>query len=213
MKTIIIILLIITPITAHSELWSTEEWISRYLSPCPKTPGNRVCYNKTKRNFKRMLEYKDLIFKHLDRNGLPRWLATICIIESECTENAISKAGAIGLFQIMPSNLVYYLTKKSKKPKFGYWIIAKPTRKTAINAAKDAETNTEIACKMLKHLYEKYGKNSHEVVVRAYNAGETRIDRALKGIGKPLTHETLNYLPQLLALQEIMDAADVYLSD
>jgi len=57
---------------------------------------------------------------------------------------------------------------------------------------------------MLKHLYEKYGKESHETVVRAYNAGETRIDKALKGIGKPLKDETINYFHQLMALQVLL---------
>jgi hypothetical protein len=212
MKSIIIILLIITPITAQSYLHSTEEWVSMYLSPCPKTPGNRVCYSKTKRNFKRMLKYKKLLFKHLDEYGLPHWLATIPFIESEYVNKTPSKAGAIGLWQIMPNNLIHYLTK-TKGPVNGYYIILKPTKEKAISKGEDPEINTEIACKMLKHLYEKYGKNNEETIVRAYNAGETRIDKALNGLGKPLKDETLNYYKQLMALQQLINGYEDYFGD
>ena len=190
--------------TAYSDTWGVEQWALRYLSPCnPKTP-NHVCFDKTKRNFKRMLEYKDMMFKYLDRYNLPRWLATIPFIESEYTEKAISKKGAVGLWQIMSPNLIYYLTKK-RGPINGYYIITKPTREKAIKIGSKPEKNTEIACRMLKHLYEKYGKENHETVVRAYNAGERRINNALKGLGRPLKDETINYYAQLMALQMLLD--------
>ena len=209
-RTLLILILLIIPLSSAAAIHSTEEWVARYLSPCPEIPDNRVCYEKTKRNFKRMLKYKKLLFKHLDRYGLPRWLATIPFIESEYTEKAISKSGAIGLWQIMPSNLQYYLTTKWNGINYKY--TRKPKILYAIKIGSDPEKNTEIACKMLKHLYEKYGKDN-KTVVRAYNAGETRIDKARKGIGKPLKDETLNYYPQLMALQKIMNGANVFLVD
>ncbi len=214
MKILIILLLI--PQIAFSELHSTESWVARYISPCPNTPGNRVCFDKTKRNFKRMLKYKKMIFKYLDEYNLPGWLGTIPFIESEYTTKAISKSGAIGLWQIMPSNLIHYMTKV-RGPINGYYFITKPTREKAIKKGYDPEENTEIACKMLKHLYEKYGKND-EKIVQAYNAGEFRIDCqspktkslalrcASRGIlRKQLTTETLNYYHQLMSLQMLLD--------
>lgn len=203
MKTIIIILLIISPISAFSELHSTESWTSRYLSPCPKQPTNRVCFTKTKRNFKRMLKYKGMILEYLAKYNLPGWLATIPFIESEYTERAISKSGAIGLWQIMPRNIQFYNTKT--RIAFQTIIITKPTIARAKKIGRGPKKSTEIACKMLSHLYSKYGKDSHETVVRAYNAGETRIDKALKGIGKPLKDETINYYHQLLSLQVLLN--------
>ena len=218
MKTILIILFLITPITLQAQLHNTEEWISRYLSPCPKIENNRVCLKKTRRNFDRMLKHKKLIFEYLDKYNLPRWLGTICIIESECYEKATSRDRktqrilAVGFMQIAPINLVHHLTK-TRGPINGYHIITKPTREKAINRGYDLETNIEIACKILRHLYDKYGNDQHKTVLMAYNAGETRIDRALRGIGKPLRDETLNYFHQLLALQNIMDGYDVYFGD
>ena len=202
MKIVLLIILLI-PTIAHSQIYSTEEWVARYLSPCVKTRPNHVCFDKTKRSFKRMIRYKDMMFKYLDEYNLDRWLATIPFIESEYTEKVASKAGAVGLWQIMPWNLQYYQTKRWNGINFHY--TRKPKRNYAVKQGHNPKVNTEIACKMLKHLYEKYGREEHETVVRAYNAGETRIDRALKGIGKPLTDETLNYYQQLLALQILLD--------
>ena len=39
----------------------------------------------------------------------------------------------------------------------------------------------------------------------AYNAGEDRINNHLEKKGDPLTFETLNYYPQLMALQKIIE--------
>lgn len=213
----IILILFLLPIVAHSDVYSTEEWATKYLSPCNQNTPNHVCIDKTKRNFKRMLKYKDMMFEQLEKYNLPLWLATIPFIESEYTEKAISRSGAIGLWQIMPHNLVHYLTKK-RGPIFGYYTITKPTKEKAIKIGSDAKKNTIIACKMLKHLYEKYGRDAHKKVVMAYNAGEFRIDCqnpkskklalrcAERGIlGKQLTDETLNYFPQLMALQMLLD--------
>ncbi len=150
-----------------------------------------------------MLKYKDMMFEHLDDYGLPRWLATIPFIESEYTEKAISKASAVGLWQIMPRNIQHY--SKKTRIALGLIIITMPTMARAKKKGRDPEFNTEIACKLLSDLYSKYGKDQHETVARAYNAGETRIDKALKGIGKPLKDETLNYYNQLLALQMLLD--------
>ena len=150
-----------------------------------------------------MLKHKDMMFRNLSRYNLPLWLATIPFIESEYTEHAISRASAVGMWQVMPRNLQYYLTTKWNGINYQY--TRKPKLSYAIKQGKKAEISTDIACRMLSHLYSKYGKNSHETVVRAYNAGETRIDKALKGLGKPLTDETLNYYNQLMALQILLD--------
>jgi len=137
MKSIIIILLLLSPIQAHSAQHSMEEWVSRYISPCPKIPDNRVCFDKTKRNFKRMLKHKSMILKHLDEYNLPGWLSTIPFIESEYTPDAISRAGAVGMWQIMPANLVYYLTTKWNGINYNYQ--RSPKLSHAIKTGKNAE--------------------------------------------------------------------------
>jgi len=215
-RILLLIILLTIPLTSLAALFSTEEWVSMYLSPCPKTPDNRVCFDKTKRNFGRMLKYKKLLFGYLEEYNLPMWLATICVIESECYKKALSKSKtgrvlAVGLMQIAPVNLKYYLRREWSG--FNYNYIGTPKLKHAISKGMDPEVNVEIACKILRHLYDKYGHDQHETVTRAYNAGETRINKALKVIGKPLKDETLNYFFQLMALQILIDGYDVYFSD
>ncbi len=200
---ILIILLIIFPNIALSQVHTPKEWVKRYTSKCISKTTNRVCIDKTKRNFKRMIKHKKMLFTHLEKYNLPLWLATIPFIESEYAEKAISRAGAVGMWQVMPHNLQHYMTTRWNGINYHY--TRRPKRNYAINQGKKPEINTDIACRMLSHLYSKYGKNNHETVVRAYNAGETRIDKALKGLGKPLTDETLNYYNQLMALQILLD--------
>lgn len=189
--------------SAKAQVFIPEEWVVKYVSKCPKIPNGRVCKDKTKRNFLRMLKHKKMVFKYLDKHNLPKWLATIPIIESDYTPNAISKASAVGMWQVMPWMLQHYLTTYWSGINYKYR--RKPKRSHAIKQGKDPETSTKVAVKILKHLYEKYGRDNHETVVRAYNAGETRIDKALKGLGKPLSDETLNYYNQLMALQILLD--------
>jgi hypothetical protein len=218
MKYIITLIIILTPILTQASIFSEEEWAAKYLSPCPKIPDNRVCKSKTKRNLKRMLKHKAILFKYLDKYNLPRWLGVICIIESECYDKATSRDKktqrilAVGFMQIAPVNLIYYSTK-TRGPINGHYVITKPTRAKAIEIGYDLEKNIEISCKILRYLYDKYGKNQHETVLRAYNAGETRIDRAMKGLGSPLKPQTLNYYFQLLALKNILEGYSDYFSD
>ena len=139
MKYILIILLIITPVTTQAALFSTEEWVSMYLSPCPKTPDNRVCYAKTKRNLKRMLSNKKLLLKYLTKYNLKKWLGIICVVESECYEKAISKDKktgrilAVGFMQIAPSNLIYYLTTNWNGIDYHYKRISKTPKVSGIH--------------------------------------------------------------------------------
>ncbi len=186
-----------------AQVHTPEQWVKRYVSVCPKIPDGKVCVDKTKRNFKRMVKYRSMMFEKLDEYNLPRWLATIPFIESEYAPNAISKAGAVGLWQVMPWMLQYHLTTHWTAVNYIYR--RKPKRNHAVKLGRDPEISTKVAVKILKHLYEKYGRDSHETVVRAYNAGDIRIDKNLKKKGKPLKPETLNYYNQLMALQILID--------
>jgi len=106
----IVLILIILPNIAFAQVHTSKEWVKRYTSKCITATTNRVCIDKTRRNFKRMLKHKDMLFQHLNKYNLPLWLATIPFIESEYAEKAISRSGAVGMWQIMPHNLQHYLT-------------------------------------------------------------------------------------------------------
>lgn len=203
----LLILLIIIPDILLASIFTSEEWKSMYLRECPVPDNGAVCFDKTKRNFKSLARYQRMILGKLNKYGLPRWFGTIPFIESEFVNSATSHQGAVGLWQIMPRNLQHYLTKKSKKPILGWYIIRKPTIDKAIQLGRDPEKNTEVACKLLSELwmkYKKYGKNRAKYTLMAYNAGEPKVDRWIAGKGT-IKPETMNYYYQLMALQQILD--------
>ena len=165
-----------------------------------------------------------MMFKYLDEYNLDRWLATIPFIESEYTEKARSKRYskrlkrdvtlAIGLWQVSPGNLQSYLTTFWNGINYKYR--RSPKLSHAIKLGYKPKISTEVACKLLVDLYANYRRSKYKVyiknpddidrfVVMAYNAGQTRVDNALKGMGKPLKPETLNYYFQLTALQVMLD--------
>ena len=219
-RRILIIILLLIPLNLSAANYlSTDDWIREYIKPCIKNqrPGIQ-CFDNTRKMFKQLSKHRSMITGYLKKYDLPLWIGTIPIIESEFNYYAESLASAIGLWQIMPTNLIYYLTTKTNNTgTFLGWertviIIKRPTRKKAVKLGKDPKISTEIACKMLAHLYNKYRNHKlvkksqlDKVVVMAYNAGETRIDKWLRGEGKPLKPETINYYFQLLAIQELID--------
>jgi len=81
-------------------------------------------------------------------------------------------------------------------------IETKPTISFCKRIGKNPDVSTKVSIWILKRLYSKYGNWRDSLM--GYNAGSGRIDNYLKGKGKPLTFETLNYYTQLLAIQEYM---------
>jgi membrane-bound lytic murein transglycosylase D len=151
-----------------------------------------------------------MILKKLNKYRLDQWLGTIPIIESGMGYKAISGSGAIGLWQIMPDNLIHYM-KKRFRTKNGQWVWT-PDTEYAIEKGQDPKVSTDIACKILRHLYDRFGKDKRvkqrdldKIVVMAYNSGETRISKWLDKKGKSLMAQTYNYYPQLQAIQMILD--------
>ncbi len=136
------------------------------------------------------------------REGLPRDLAYMAMIESGFSSHAVSGAFAVGPWQfIKPTAERYGL-------KINWWI----------DERKDFDKSTKAAAKYIKQLYSMFG--SWYLVAAAYNTGETRVK---KTIGKYKTknfwelvdkgafvEETQNYIPKLLAATLISKAPSLY---
>ena len=106
--------------------------------------------------------------------GLPAGLLTaIAHTESHFNPNAISGAGAQGMFQIMP----------------------KTAKRLNVSDPFDPNEAAEGAAKHLAASHRQFGNWDHAVM--AYNAGDNRIQNYLKGEGKPLKQETIEYLPKV----------------
>lgn len=95
-------------------------------------------------------------------------------VESARGTNMLSKAGAMGHFQFMPSTA----------QEFG------------LKNPYDLAESADAAARKLQGLYKRYNGDA-SLVAAAYNAGEGRVDNYLRGIGPPLAKETQDYVPKI----------------
>jgi len=121
-----------------------------------------------------------------DEAQVPRELVWLAEVESAFHPSARSRAGAVGLYQLMPQ------TAKS------LGLSVEPTDERLI-----PEENARAAARYLRHLYRRFGDWS--LVLAAYNAGETRVHRLLteteansyEMIAPLLPAETRAYVPKM----------------
>ena len=157
--------------------------------------------------FERFLErtarFLPYIKKVFTDRGIPEDIAYLAMVESGGNPNAISPAGAAGLWQFMP------FTGK----KFGL------AQDSWVDERRDPYKATYAASDYLLKLYNDFSK--WHLAVAAYNAGEGKIGRAVSGTGARdffelcrldcqleekarLKDETRDYVPQLIAVAKIM---------
>ncbi len=110
------------------------------------------------------LEYRDLVISCANKfNVDPLLVAAIIYVESSYKEKSISKAGAIGLMQIMPPT-GRETAKKLKIKNYDDKSLLVP------------EINTRIGTAYLSRLINKYDGNTNKALA-AYNAGTSNIER------------------------------------
>ncbi len=122
-------------------------------------------------------KYEDLVLAEAQRQGLDPNLARHVLYKETGNlanpESAKSKAGAIGVMQLMPK-----------------------TAKMLGVDPMDPEQNIRGGITYLKQMYDKY--NDPMLAAAAYNAGPGRLDKALKGQGiQTLPRETRMYIAGL----------------
>ncbi len=146
---------------------------------------------RTKKLFARFGSWEQWIREQMESRGVPAEIAELCMLESGCTTNAVSSAGAKGMWQFMPET----------GRKFGL-IINEWT-----DDRLDPVKSTIAAAKLLAANYRK--TNDWTLAVAAYNCGAGRIESASKkaysrewdNMYKYLPTETRNYIPGLIALR------------
>jgi membrane-bound lytic murein transglycosylase D len=120
--------------------------------------------------------YEQEINKEFAAQGLPEGLINLAFVESSFNLNAVSKAGASGVFQIMP-----YVGR-------GYGMIVNQD----IDERNDPIKSARVAARLLKDYYEITG--SWPLAVTAYNHGITSIKTAIRKLGtKDLNVIVTNY--------------------
>ncbi len=146
------------------------------------------------------LDYTKKIFR--DKN-MPEELAYLAFIESGYNPWAVSRSGAVGMWQFMPFTGRHYgLTQD-------WWI----------DERRDSYKSTIAAANYLEKLYNDF--DDWFLAIAAYNAGEGKIGRALKATGAKdffelieenkrlkgslkIKDETIQYVPRYLAMTKIM---------
>lgn len=147
--------------------------------------------------FKRAKKYFPIIEPILEKQGIPDDFKYLAVIESGLT-NAVSPAGARGVWQIM----------KSTGRENGLEI------NTNVDERYNLIKATEVACKYLKKAKDKLG--SWTLAAAAYNGGNAGMSRRLKAQNVNnyydllLGEETGRYLFRIVALKEILSNPDKY---
>ena len=120
--------------------------------------------------------YDALLHEKSRQHGVPfALLKAVCVAESGMNPNAVSKAGAQGLMQLMP-----------------------PTaRELGVTDSFDPEQNVDGGARYLASQYRRFG--SYRLALAAYNAGPGAVQRH---DGIPPFEETQAYVPKVMDLWE-----------
>ncbi len=142
-------------------------------------------------------QYRPAIESKLTRAGLPPEFAYLPIIESGFSNSAVSRAGAVGMWQFMPETA----------RELGLRV------DPLVDERRDPTRSTDAAIRHLGDLTRTFG--SPLLAAAAYNGGAGRVSRGLEKLSgatpnffaladrKLLPKETRDYVPQLLAAAAI----------
>lgn len=142
------------------------------------------------------LKYVDLIQKYSEEYDLePSFVAGVICIESKYHEDAVSRAGARGLMQIMPST--------------GEEIAEELGVPFHVEDLFDPETSIRFGCYYLRQQMDRFDQNP-AVALAAYNAGPSKASQWLSEYGLDSKgriayipyEETKNYVNRVLQAQE-----------
>ena len=148
-----------------------------------------------RKNFVRYLERSELFIPYiqpiLKQNGMPEDLVYLAMIESGFNNHARSQAKAVGPWQFISA------TGKRYGLMVNWWV----------DERRDTYKSTVAAVEYLKDLHGMF--QSWELAAAAYNAGETKIARAVRRFGTKdfwvitrhrfLRPETRDYVPKIMA--------------
>lgn len=158
-------------------------------------------YTKNDRH-RELLRKRDLVWEKIQKilqiHGLPTELGYIAWVESAFDTQAISHAGAVGMWQFIDSTAQEYgLINNAEQ---------------GADARRHVEASTHAAARYLNSLLGMFGNKRYLLALAAYNAGQNRIKRqeisqSIKiskqvdfwHLKETLPKETLDYVPKVLA--------------
>lgn len=140
--------------------------------------------------------YNPIFEEALESYQVPLELRNLPIIESALHPNAVSRAGAVGLWQFMITTAKRYGLEVT----------------SLIDERKDPVKSSYAAAHMLKDLYEIFGDWS--LAIAAYNCGPGNVSKAIRRSGgkrdfweiyQYLPAETRGYVPAFIAANYVMN--------
>jgi membrane-bound lytic murein transglycosylase D len=178
------------PISYNSHV---QKWISHFQGPGRKW-------------FRTWLERSHAVLPRMQstfqREGLPRDLTYMAMIESGFSNHAVSIAFAVGPWQFIQS------TAERFGLKVNWWL----------DERRDFDKSTKAAARYIRTLYDMFG--SWYLVAAAYNTGENRVKRIIKQHQTKnfwelvkrgaFVEETENYIPKMIAATLISKAPSLY---
>ena len=153
-------------------------------------------------------EYKHaaIIKDVLKQRGVPNSLLYLAIVESKLSNRATSGAKAAGIWQFIPSTAKLHNLNVDKY----------------VDERRDPLQATHAAIDYLQRLKDRFGK--WYLAILAYNAGEGKLNKAIKMAGsddirvlldpkqKYLSLETRSYLPKIIMMAHVANDSDFLIS-
>ena len=149
---------------------------------------------------KRSAPYRSFILAEADRLGAPDFLLYLPVIESAFSEKAVSKAGAVGIWQFMKNSVGGYGLRIDE------WL----------DERRDPWLSSTAALRKLMENYNYFGDWC--LALAAYNCGVGAVSKAVKRAGTSnywelcrqgyLPKETINYVPKFLAVAQILSESE-----
>ena len=139
--------------------------------------------------------YFPIFEEYMAKYGLPLELKYLAAVESSLDPNAISKSGAVGLWQFL----------KPTADVMGLKVT------TYIDERRDVRKSTDAACRYLRYLYETFG--DWQLALVAYNGGQGTVKNAIERSGGKTNHWELlpfftdqmkNYVGAFIAMEYLM---------
>ena len=162
--------------------------VLQYLSYFTSTKGRSI----VEHGLEREGQYDPMIRRVLREEGVPEDLVYLAQAESAFLPDAVSRAGARGIWQFMPYRGEEYGLERN------YWI----------DERSDPEQATRAAARHMRDLYGMFG--DWYLVMAAYNSGPLNVSRAIERTGYAdfwelqkrgvLPKQTQNYVPIIVAM-------------